>query len=68
MNSNKIELRPYNLKELAHLYKVDNRTFKKWVSLFKDKLGERQGNFYTIPQVKIIFQHLGLPGYLEEVV
>ena len=59
-------LKPYNLKELAALYGVSARTLNKWLKPFGDQVGKRIGYFYTIPQVKMIFLNLGLPGILEE--
>lgn len=66
MKNSRIEIRPYNLKELSHLYQVSDKTLKRWLDRFRDELGERYGNYYTIPQVKIIFKRLGLPGYVED--
>lgn len=59
-------LKPYNLKELAAMYGVSARTLNKWLAPFGDQIGKRIGYFYTIPQVKLIFLHLGLPGVFEE--
>ena len=56
-----IEIRPYTHKELAAMYNAHVRTFKRWVDKFKDELGERDGHYYTIPQVKIIFRKLDIP-------
>jgi transcription initiation factor TFIIIB Brf1 subunit/transcription initiation factor TFIIB len=66
MKGNRIEIRPYNLKELANIYQVSEKTFKRWLNLFSDDLGKRCGNYFSIPQVKIIFEKLGLPGFVEE--
>lgn len=66
MTTNKIQVRPYNLKELANIYQVSDKTFKRWLDHFSDELGERYGNYYSIPQVKLIFDKLGLPGFIEE--
>ena len=59
-------LRPHNLKELSGLYSISTRTFKKWLIPFKKEIGERMGNFYTVTQVKKIFDLLGLPNALYE--
>jgi transcription initiation factor TFIIIB Brf1 subunit/transcription initiation factor TFIIB len=66
MPINRIQIRPYNLKELANIYQVSDKTFKRWLGHFNSELGKKYGNYYTIPQVKIIFEKLGLPGYLED--
>lgn len=60
-----IPLKPYTLKELGELYGVDWRTFKRWIKPFTDEIGPRQGRFYTVSQVKIMFGRLGLPSMLE---
>lgn len=52
--------------ELSRIYGVDFRTFKKWIVPFQDKIGLRIGRFYTVLQVKIIFDSLGTPGIIEE--
>ena len=61
-----IVLRPHNLKELSALYSISSRTLKKWLHPFEREIGERIGYFYTIIQVKKIFELLGFPGILTE--
>ena len=63
---NSIELRPHNLKELSALYKISYKTLKKWLKPFERELGERTGYYYTIPQVRKIFEFLGFPGVLSQ--
>jgi hypothetical protein len=60
------ELRPHNLKELAALYSISSKTFKKWLLPFEKEIGKRIGYYYTIPQVRKIFSLLGLPGLFYE--
>lgn len=60
-----IELKPYSQKELAKLYGVCSKTFKKWIKPFEEEIGKQSGRYYTIPQVKIIFQKLSLPSVIE---
>lgn len=38
------------------------RTLKKWLVPFEKELWEKQGRFYQIPQVKIIFEKRSLPS------
>ncbi len=66
MKTRGIQVKPYNLKELANLYQVSDKTIKRWLDHFSDELGEKYGNYYTIPQVRIIFDKLGVPGYIED--
>ncbi|MCK6639655.1 MAG: helix-turn-helix domain-containing protein [Bacteroidia bacterium] len=59
--STQIKLKPYSITELARIYGVDPRTLKKWIVPFEKEIGTKQGRFYQIPQVKIIFDKLSLP-------
>jgi len=47
--------------EIARLYSVSTRTLYKWISPFKNKIGERNGRYYTIRQVYLIYHFLGWP-------
>jgi hypothetical protein len=57
-----VAIRPYKLKELAAMYGVDRKTFRKWLTPFLEKIGNREGHFYTISQVKIILEAIGYPS------
>lgn len=59
--SQKIEIKPYNLKELAFIYGVCRKTFKKWIEPFDEEIGDKKGRFFNIKQVRIIFDKLGIP-------
>lgn len=59
---NTIRLKPYTVLELAKLYSVSDRTMKKWIKPFEEEVEKKIGYFYTIAQVKIIFEKLGMPG------
>lgn len=61
-NPNTIQYRPYTMKELAQLYGVDPRTIKVWLAPFEEELGPKLGRYYTIPQVKKIFEKLDFPS------
>jgi hypothetical protein len=67
MNPTIIEIKPYTHKELSGIYGVSKPTFTKWLLPFQDQIGERQGHFYTISQVKVIFDKLGLPGKFDQI-
>ena len=62
--STQIKLKPYSMTELARIYGVDPRTLKKWLVPFENEIGIKQGRFYQIPQVKLIFDKLSLPTNL----
>ncbi len=60
------EVKPYTLKEISSIYGVCDKTLKRWLKPFKEEIGERQGRFYNVTQVRLIFDRLGLPGMLDE--
>jgi len=62
--ANAIAIKPYTLIELARMYDVDRKTFRGWLKPFQKELGERRGRYYSIPQVKLIFQKLDTPSML----
>lgn len=57
----RIYLKPYTLTELAGLYNVNYKTLREWIKPFEAEIGKKIGRFYTIPQVRIIFEKLELP-------
>lgn len=59
-----ILLKPYAPWEIADIYDVDRRTLNKWLEPFLIEIGPRQGRFYTIAQVKVIFTKLSIPGII----
>jgi hypothetical protein len=61
MGSQGMTIRPYRPSELARLYRVDKKTFLKWIQPFLEEIGKRHGQFYTNAQVRIIFLKLDPP-------
>jgi hypothetical protein len=61
----KIELKPYNLKDLTIIYGVNIKTLKKWLLPFHDQIGEKRGRLFTVKQVKVIFSNLGIPDSFD---
>ena len=59
-----IRVMPYTTKQLSVIYNVDRRTFYKWLNDIKNDLGKRNGYYWSIPQVRMIFQKLSLPANL----
>jgi len=55
------EIKPYSTKELASIYDVCDKTMKKWIKPFLAEIGEKNGRYYSVAQVKIIFDKLGVP-------
>jgi hypothetical protein len=56
------EIRHYSTKELARFYGVCDKTLLKWMKPFSGDIGQKQGRFFTVAQVKMIFEKLGMPG------
>ena len=59
-----LEMKHYSTKELARFYGVCDKTLLKWMKPFSNDIGQKQGRYYTVAQVKIIFDKLGMPGGL----
>jgi hypothetical protein len=55
------EIRHYSTKELSRFYGVCDKTLLKWMKPFILEIGPKQGRYYTVAQVKIIFEKLGAP-------
>lgn len=64
--TSRIQLKPYSLMELSRIYGVNFRTFRKWLRPFQDIIGVRIGRYYSVAQVRKIFDVLGTPGIIEE--
>ena len=56
-----VEVRAYSIGELAILYGISARTMNRWLKPHMEIVGKRQGRFYTVKQVELIFEQLGLP-------
>jgi hypothetical protein len=59
------EVKPYTVKELCGIYKISDKTLRKWLMPFSGEIGKRQGHIYNVAQVVTIFRHLGVPGILD---
>lgn len=60
-----IQVKPYSLKEIAGLYGISTKTMYKWMVPLKNRIGEKRGRYYTVKQVRLIFDEIGLPGVIE---
>ena len=60
--TNEMVLVPMNGVQIAKLYGIGMKTFRKWIAPHKYEIGEKRGRFYTIKQVKIILEKFGIPG------
>lgn len=55
-------LKVQTVSELAKMYGVSRPTFKTWLKPFEHKIGVRVGWYYSIAQVRTIYECLGLPN------
>jgi transposase len=62
MSGEKNIVKPYSKQELANLYQIGVRTMSTWLQPFEETIGKRHGRYYTIKQVRCIFDKLGTPG------
>ncbi len=60
--TNEIGLKAYTTKELAAMYGISTKTFRAWLTPHKEHIGLKTGSYFTVLQVKIIFERFGLPG------
>jgi hypothetical protein len=63
--NNATDLKPYSVKEIASIYNVCGKTLKKWLKPHEPLIGAKQGRFFTVAQVKLIFEKLGIPGTIQ---
>lgn len=61
----KIPFKAYSNKEIAVMFNVSERTWRRWVAPFRNDIGDRKGHFYTPVQVKVIFEKLGVPDAID---
>ena len=55
------EMKPLNYKQLAAIYEVSHKTLKSWLEPVMEEVGEMRGRFFTLKQVRIIYDKLGAP-------
>jgi transposase len=58
-------IRPYSKKELTSMYAVSKKTMTRWLKPHLIKIGQREGRYYNVKQIQIIFEILGLPDCLD---
>jgi len=59
--TNEITVKHYTTTELSALYGVSTKTLKRWLRPLASVIGENDGRFFTILQVKLIFEKIGIP-------
>jgi hypothetical protein len=58
-------IRAYTSVELQQLYRIPRHTWYRWMKKHAEAIGPREGHFYTMKQVRIIFELLDPPPALE---
>ena len=53
-------VRPYKVCEMAAMYQVSAKTFRKWLTRIRNKIGKTNGHYLLVEQVEIIIQHFKL--------
>ncbi|NCT73972.1 MAG: hypothetical protein GXC78_05535 [Chitinophagaceae bacterium] len=61
-------VKPYRLLDLAQIFDVNYRTFKRWVSNIEKEMGKPDGKYYSIKQVEYMIAQFGLPRKLNTAV
>ena len=60
------EIRPSSIRELAGIYGCCEKTMKKWIMPFLEEVGAKNGRYYSVAQVKVMFEKLGLPCKIQK--
>lgn len=61
-----VEVRSYSIGELSKLYDMSVKTMNRWLKPHTHVIGKREGRYYTVKQIQIIFDLLGLPKDYDE--
>lgn len=61
-----MEIRSYSIGELSKLYNMSVKTMNRWLKPHNEVIGKREGRYYTVKQVKMIFDLIGLPKDFDE--
>jgi transposase-like protein len=60
-----IAVKPYTTTEIASIYGMSSKTILRWIKKHEEAIGKKEGRYYTVLQVKMIFEKIGLP-YIEK--
>ncbi len=63
-----IRVKPCSLKEICGMYdNMSEKTMRACLSPIKENIGPKKGRLYTVRQVEIILNYIGLPYTVKEV-
>jgi hypothetical protein len=54
-----LEIKAMNKAQLAQYFGISYWVLRKWLTPFKDKIGDIKGNMYTPKQIRVIIDCLG---------
>jgi hypothetical protein len=63
---NVMHIRPYSKKELCDIYGISRKVLAVLLKPFLKEIGPIRGRYYTVAQVEIIFNKIGLPYEIKE--
>ena len=58
-------IKPYQLQHLAEIYEVHPRTVRRWIDKLVPQLGKKKVKYFTIEEVILIVNAIGLPQIIE---
>jgi transposase len=66
VHQKEIGIKPCNHRQLAKAYGISYKVLKTWLKPWLHELGKRKGYKYSLEQLLIIIEKLGLPMYSIE--
>ena len=66
ISNNQLVIKPYTKKELAEIYGISPRSFCTWFKKIEPEVGKKVGKYFSVNQVRLIIEKLGLPGTIGE--
>ncbi len=61
----RVYVKPLCIRELSLIYGVSYKTMSIWLRDLKVEIGFKRGRYFTVKQVGIIFESLGVPYVWE---
>lgn len=58
-------IQPCTTKHLAAIYDVSYKVFRGHLKPFLKEIGKKMGHYFTMKQVMLIIERLGIPPYVE---
>ena len=58
-------IKPYQLQHLGEIYDVHPRTVRRWIDKLVPQIGKKKVKYFTIEEVKLIVNAIGLPQIVE---